>query len=256
LIDLETLKSMQADAKAMAADLGVEVEELTDDELTAFGRSFERQFVLAFTEREVVDIYSRHMEEMLLGAMIAKDQMGASIDGESPGANKIGGPLVIRAAFLGIGDDWEDAAPFTTGSPQNWIHSGTTLLGGTSGNPIRIGENCVLVVIGVGSLHPSPKIESIQFTVDGKTQPILITGWAAKTSGLHIKEFNTAKIWRKNTTVLGKVFISAAYGSSVTDYPYLLGCAYIKEPQLRVHDAYDLCGTAAKRDVNKVVLTT
>ncbi len=116
--------------------------------------------------------------------------------------------------------------------------------------------NAVFAVVAIGSLHPSPTLESVQFTVDGKEKTILITGFAQKKSDLKIKELDSALVWKEGTTILGKVFFSAAHGSSVADYPYLLGAAYIKEPQLRVHDPASLCGTSAVRDINKVVLTT
>ena len=256
MVDVSKLRAFQSEAQGTATDLGLPVDALTDKEIQRWGRSFERQLVLAFPEREISDLFLRRQAELLLGAMVAKNQMTAEIDGEMPGSGKIGGPLVIRAGFLGIGDDWEDASPFATGSPQNWIHSGTTLLGGSSGIAIRIGENAVFVVVAIGSLHPSPKLESVQFTIDGKEKPIILTGFAQKKSDLKIREIDSALVWKKDTTILGKVFFSAAYGSSVADYPYLLGAAYIKEPQLRVHDPASLCGSSAVRDVNKVVLTT
>jgi hypothetical protein len=256
MVDVGKIKSLQAEAQSIATDLGLLVEPLTDKEIQRWGRSFERQLILSYPEREISDLFQRRQAELLLGAMVAKKQMSAEIDGEMPGSGKVGGPLVIRAGFLGIGDDWEDASPFTTGSPQNWIHSGTTLLGGTSGNPIRIGENAVFSIVAIGSYHPSPKLESVKFTMDGKEKPVIITGFAQKKSDLKIKELDSAIILKENTTILGQVFFSAAFGSSVIDYPYLIGAAYIKEPQLRVHDPYSLVGTSAVRDVNKVVLTT
>jgi len=250
---LTMLKAMQKEAVEYAKAMGLTVEELTDPELSAFGIAFDRQFVLQMPEREIVSMYQRHQKEILLGAMIAKAQMRANVEGQMPGSGRVGGPVPIRACFLGVGDDWEDAAPFSTGAPANWIHAGTSLLGGTAGEPVRIGQNAVFVVFGVGSLHPSPKIESIQFTIDGKTKPVIITGWSQKTSGLRVNEFDKAMIWKKGTTVLAKVFISAAYGSSADDYPYLIGAAYILEPALRILDAHEFCGTDAAREVYKVV---
>jgi len=240
----------------MAGKLGMEARALGDDERKKFSRAFERSLVLAYPEREIRDAYLRHQGEILLGAAVAKEQMDATIDGEQPQPGKIGGPIPIRAAFLGVGDDWEDLGSFSTGSPQNWIHSGTSLLGGTSGNPIRIGENAVHVIIGIRSRHPSPKVESVKFTVDGNEEPVIITGFAQKASGLAFKELDNGKIWKKNTTVLGEIFASASYGSTCTDYLELIGASFIPEAQLRVHDAADLCGSASARDVNKVVLTT
>ena len=118
---------MQTDAKSLADDLGVVTRDLNDRELTRFGRAFERQFIRQYETREVRDIYLRHQGEALLGAMIAKEQMDAEIDSEQPAPNKIGGPIPIEAAFLGVGDDWEDIQgvyagaqnSWSTGSPQN-----------------------------------------------------------------------------------------------------------------------------------------
>jgi hypothetical protein len=268
-ISLGDLRAMQGDARSLADDLGVVTRDLTDKELTRFGRSFERQFVLTQTERQIVDIYMRHQAEALLGAMIAKEQMNNEIDDEQPASNKVGGPLPIRACWLGIGDDWEDLdsvyntvqGVWSVGSPQNWIHSGTLLMGGTAGNAVRIGENAVHVVFGLGSLHSSPKIESVQFTVDGKQKPVLLTFWQQKClpNGLKVKEFDNAHIWKKDTTVLGKVFISRAFGNtvdSVVDYPYLLGVSYIKEPALRLQDPVTGAGRILPGTVYEVIHTT
>jgi hypothetical protein len=257
LVSIGELKNIQSKAVEVAEKYGYTYRTLEDHELDKIGTSLERQFVLAFAEREIVDIYARHLGEIILGAMIAKQQMDAEIDGEQPASGKVGGPLITRAGWLGIGDDWDDGGvSITTGSPQNWIHSGTTLLGGTAGNAIRIGENAVHVVLGFGSLHPSPKIESVRFEIDGKEKPIILTGFAQRRSGLAIKELNEAMIWKKGTTVLGKVFVSSAFGATVTDIPYLLSVSYIKEPQLRVQDPADLVGTAELRRVHLIVETT
>jgi len=248
VVSLPSLKALAADAIGLADDLGVVVRELTDKELTRFGRAFERSFMLPYQMREVRDIHVRHQGEALLGAMIAKEQMNAEIDGELPSSNKVGGPLPIRACWLGVGDDWEDIlgiyaaaqGVWTTSAPQHWIHSGTTLMAGTAGNAIRIGENAVHVIYGIGNIHASPKAESVQFTIDAKDKPILQLHWAQKQpDALRVKELDNAIILKKNTTFLAHIFYSGAFGAAVTtvlDYPYLFGVSYIKEPQLRQHD--------------------
>lgn len=251
---LGQLRSMQADAVKAAKSLGYTYEELTDGELEKFGVAFERSFVLAYAEREIVDLYTRHAWEALLGAIIAKKQMSAEIDGEQPGAGKVGGPIAIRAGFLGIGDDWEDVGDtgtFATGAPVNWIHSGTPIMGGTDGDAVKIGENQVTVVIGFGSRHPSPKVESVKFEIDGKPKPVLITDLLKRPDALKIKEFDNCYVLKHDTTVLAEIFASAQHGATVADIPYLLGFSYIKEDQLRVHDPADLPGTTPD-----VILTT
>lgn len=274
MVDISKLKTLMADAKSLATELGLVHRDLSDKELYKFGRTFERQFMLPFPERQVVDIHLRHQAEALLGAMVAKEQMDAEVDGELPASGKIGGPLAIRAPWFGIGDDWEDIASvygtttargqgyWTPGSPQDWIHSGTLLMGGTDTNPVKIGENALHIVYGLQSLHPSPKIESIQFTVDGKDKPVLLTFWTQKTlptEGLKIKELDNAFVWKKDTTVRARVFISEAFGDIITqavDYPALMGVSYIKEPPLRVHDPVTSTARVLPGTVHNVILTT
>ena len=256
MVTLSDLQGMQGDARTLASDLGVVTRDLTDKELNRFGRSFTRQFIRNLADRQMVDIHLRHQKEALLGGMIAKAQMETEIDNEVPASNKIGGPLAIRAAYFGIGDDWEDiwgitagaAAAWATGAPQNWIHSGSTLMAGVAGNAIRIGENAVHVIYGASSIHAAPKLESMQFTIDGKLKPELYCGWAQKHAIGHtqrIKEFDNAFILKKDTTFLGQVFFSSAFGAAVdfvTDFPVLYGVSYIKEPAVRLLDPATLPG--------------
>ncbi|GAH68637.1 unnamed protein product, partial [marine sediment metagenome] len=227
--------------------------DLTGKELTRFGRSYSRQFIRALPTRSMADIHIRHIKEGLLGAMCAKEQMKAEIQGETPGSNKVGGPLAIRACYLGVGDDWEDINgiygglqnSWTTGEAEDWIHSGTTLMGGDAGSAVRIGENAVHVIYGLSSIHASPKIEGVQFTIDGKLKPMLQCGWAQKHAMGHtqrIKELDNAIILREDTTFLAKVFISGAFGAQdalVDDFPVLYGVSYVKEPAMRLLDPVD-----------------
>jgi len=231
--------------------LGIEYELLNNTELKKFANSFNRQFVLAFQEREVVDLFNRHKQEILMGAMVAKAQMNTTFDGEMPASNKFG-MCLPRAIFLGIGDDWGDANSWTAGSAQNWIHSGTTRMGGSSGNAIKIGENQVTVLIAYGSLHKSPKIESIYYEIDGKPKPVIVTTLMTQLSDFHFKELDNAIFLYEDKEFLAQVFISStAYGSTVADIPFFFGASFIKEPQLRIHLPSSIPGTT-----QKVVLTT
>ena len=263
------LETLQSEAAKYLDLLGVDYEKLTSDELGLFDVSFERQFVLAFPQREVVDIFARHKREVLMGLMIARGQMDAAFDGMFPGSNKIG-MGEIRACYLGIGDDWEDITRiyggaqgyWNVGTPQPWISSGTTYLGGSSSNPVRIEENQVTVAVAIGSKHVSPKLESVYLEIDGKAKPIIPCHFATRMvpyGAIPIKEFDDALILHKNKEILARVFFSDAFGetvSKVIDFPYLLGVSFIREPELRVQDPYDLVGTAAFRATHKLVVPT
>lgn len=269
-ISLDILQKIQEDARTLAADLGVTTRNLTPKEIIRFGRAFERCFVREYECRQIVDVYMRHKAEAMLGAMIAKEQMDAEIDDEQPASNKIGGPLPISAHWFGIGDDWEDIdsiyasaqQAWTTGACQNWIHSGTLLMGGTIGNAIRIGENAVHVIFGIDDVHPAPKMERVQFTVDGKQKPVLLMFFSHKAlpgAPRPVKEFDNAYIFKKDTTVLAQVFISRAYGAPSTfqtTYPRLIGVSFIKEPAVRLQDPVTGVGRIMPGTRYEVVHTT
>jgi len=251
-ISMDSLKTASLAAEDALKTLGYTYEPLNDNELDKFGRSFERQFVLGLKQREVIDLYMRHLEEILMGTMIATEQMDKRFDGERPEAGKFG-MVKPRAGFFGIGDDWDSVSAFTAGAAQNWIHSGTTLMGGTSGNAIRIGENAVHTIVAIGTLHATPKIESHQFTVDGKPKPVIIVKEPQWWSDFRFKELDVSFIFKKNATLLGKVMVGDQLGvlASALDWPYLLGASFIPEDVLRLHDTATLPGTTYN-----VVLTT
>jgi len=246
-ISLEQLRSDMADAEATAKALGLEYELLKDDELDKFGRSFERQFVLNEKYREVVDILNRHRAEILMGAMVATKQFSKRFDGERPEAGKFG-MVEIRAGFLGIGDDWESNPSVTGGALANWIHSGTTLMAGSSGNAVKIGKNAVHVVVAIGDYELEPKMESIQLTIDGKPKPGITVKRPMILSDYGVKELDVAFIFKWGTTVLGKIFQRA----TGTSYPYLIGASFVPENILREYvDPANLPGTT-----NDFIMTT
>jgi len=251
------INTEQAEAQEVLDALGFVGKPLKPHELNKFSRSFDRQFVGHYVDRQISEIMLKHRAELLMGAMIAKEQMEAEIDGEQPAPGKIGGPLAIRAAWFGIGDSWQDIRgiyaaaqnSWSTGSAQNWIHSGTSLLAGTAGNAVKILENAVHVIVGVGSLHASPKIETIQFTIDNKTKPIINLERVlqiAPGNQLRIRELDDAIILKKNQTFKAQVFISEAFGAASDyqqDYPFLVGASYISEDGLRLFDPTNIPGT-------------
>jgi len=250
MVSIEQLRSDQTEAEATAKALGLEYELLKDDELDKFGRSFERQFVLNEKYREVIDILNRHRAEILLGAMVATKQFSKRFDGERPEAGKFG-MVEPRAGFFGIGDDWEDNPSVTGGALANWIHSGTTRMGGTSGNAVKIGKNAVHVVVAIGDYELEPKMESIQLTVDGKPKPGIVVKRPMHESDYGVKELDIAFIFKYGTTVLGKIFQRL----TGTSYPYFIGASFVPENILREYvDPVNLSASAGV--TADVILTT
>ena len=249
-LSIGELENLQVEAGKYLETLGIAYMNLTVEELQKFAVSFTRQFVLAFPHREVVDLHVRHLMEIQMGAMVAKEQMDASFDGETPGSNRIG-MVHPRAIFLGIGDDWEDVYGiysdgqynWTTGSSQNWIHSGTTVMGGTDGNPIRIGKNQVTVLIAYRDIHSSPKGEVVYYELDGKPKSCMVLSSPTKLSELGIKELDNAIFLYQDKELLCQLFIPDFWGATELTWPSFLGASFIKEPQLRVELPSSIPGT-------------
>jgi hypothetical protein len=199
------------------------------------------------TYREIIDILNRHRAEILMGALVATKQLSKRFDGERPEAGKFG-MTPIRAGWLGIGDDWNDVSAFTGGAVQNWIHSGTTLMAGSSGNAVKIGKEAVHVIVAIGDYYPDSELEAIQFTIDGKPKVGSFVGRSIRQSELMVKELDVAYILKRGTTLLAKVFQKA----TGTAYPYFEGASFLPENILRDYiDPASLPGTT-----NDVILTT
>jgi len=267
LSSLESLQNLQAKAAKALDDKGIDHERLTPDELRLFDLSFERQFLVSNPHREVAEVLARHKSGILAGAMVAKAQMDAAFDGMFPRSNNIG-MTDIRAAFLGVGDDWDDIYRITNGtnywtpgSAQNWIHSGTTYLGGTAGHPVRIYDNLVVVIVAIASEHPSPKLEAVYCEIDGKPKPVITCRFSKYKNtyeAFPIKELDDDLLLYKGKEFLAQTFFSDQGGTltQVVDYPYPVGAAFVREPALRVLDPYNLIGTSAARDAYLLVKPT
>jgi len=244
--DADVQKAVQP-AVAAANMYGVNISgsALNEVDRRAVVNMFE-SFKERYYEREYIEMFADSLPEIVLGALVAKAQMKAQIEGEFPSPNAIAGPVPLEAYHMGVGEDWEDgfdAAAFTTGAAVDWIHSGTPYMGGSDNKAVKIGENMVIVILGIGTLHSSPKISAIQFTIDGKLKSPQRFGTVLKLSQRRWKRFPKAILGKKDTTILGQTFAATGFGATTTDIPYLIGVSYIKEPAYRLLDPASFDGT-------------
>ena len=252
LFAIDLINKAWDEAKVQIKEAGLVERGLESHEREIITRALNTHLSTVFVERKDVlfDVFSRHLPEILIGAAIAKEQMDAEIGGMFPKTGAIGGPVPIRAVYLGIGKDWDDIGSITTGTAHNWIHSGTTLMGGTAGRPVRIGRNAVHVIFGIGDYHPSPKLESVKFEINGQERPI-VSLQQLKLSDIRLVEFEKSLILKRGSTILATLYASDAHGSTVDDVPYLFGVSFILEDKLRIQDPTAIPGT-----VHEVVVTT
>ena len=229
------VKGWIPDVKTAAANLSLVVREPNDRELRKFVESFNRTLILHCKEREIADIFRKHAKEILLGFMVMKEQVDKEFDGDDPKAGTFGMTTPI-AGYFGE-DGW--AKTVTAGTTNNIIHAGNTHIGGTSGDPIKVTDEVVHVIIGYGNYNPSPKCVLLQETIDGKTKPHINTEYAWRVSDLQIKELNQARILKKDTTY--KLIGFADEGG--TDEIYVVGVTFLTERLMRINDPANMAGS-------------
>jgi len=246
-----------AGPNSLSTTFGASIVPLTQSEMTLFARSFERQFIAPFASNDKVSVlsnlYTKHIAEAIFGAGVAKFQMNQAFGGEVPSSGYIG-MSPIRAAWLGVGNDWNDQPVLAAASLTNWIHAGTSLMAGTAGHAIKIGQYEVTVWIAYASNHPSPKVESLALTIDGKPKAGIVIGQTVGRNlgsignSLNINEFDAMVLLNQNRLLLAQLW-SDPGGA---DIPVALGFSFIPEPISRVY----INPSGLPGSTNNVVLVT
>ena len=251
MISTSDVLSAWSDAEKIIEDVGIVGQKPDQKEMETITNSLNAYYKILFAERSDVytPIIKEHLADILVGAYVAKGQMDAEIDGMFPKSSKLG-VVPIRAAYLGIGKDWDDAAPFKTGEIVNWIHSGTTFLGGTVGNPIQIGRNQVTVIFAFGVMTPEMHFESLKLSLNGDERPIIELD-LAKLGDVPVVDFDGAILLKRGTTLKATLYATDHYGTEIADVPYFMGVSFIPEDILRLQDPTTIPG-----QVHDVVLTT
>jgi hypothetical protein len=209
---------------------------IDDAERERFAVSFVRRLRAGFQgyDNLITNIHTRHMADYALGLLIAKKQMTGDFQG-TDGTDGIVVEYDPRAAFFGLGDGWRSANgttavyPATAGSPQNWIHSGSTRLGGTAGNPIIFGQAFVGVIVGY-AIYSDDIVRTSVILESINRQPaaaIAIHGTMAQSHlnyPLKLVELDRPHFLRANNNFRVQVFQETAAPAS--EYAYPLGAVF------------------------------
>lgn len=200
-----------------------------DREMKLFNVSFKRQFQTRGLSRDMRSMYADRRSEILVGAEIAKKNFSQAFGGECPNSSQYQMTRIDSHHLLL--DDW-DLASVTGGAVANWIHAGTTILGGTGGNAVAIGKALVLVILAIGTNHPSPKCNAVEFDVDGKPYPRVFCSEEFRNSDFPVKELDYALYLFHPRTFAARVF----FGLTGIDSPRLIGAAFQTEARAREID--------------------
>jgi hypothetical protein len=250
-----------------ALGLGYELSYLNEAEFEKWKLAFKRSLVIPTQYKQFIELDYRHILDYLLGAMIAKKQFEMDFDGTVPYPGRFGMSRP-RAQYFGLGDTWfywpwgdvATATAPTASAQDDWIHAGSLNLagvtgagmGGTAGNAIRILKSAVHVIVGVIDLAVQtqggiPNVESVQFTVDGKTKPVTVMSSTTAIARPAVVELDEALIFKNKTTMGCKAFLPKSQRTALA----LWGITYLPEAQTIVKDPDSIDGTT-----NDMVTTT
>ena len=240
LYDALSLQSMeQVKQKADYAGLGIPMQMLSQREFQKWKQAM-KHIMRAGIPKSYGRALEKHIGTILLGAMVAKEQFRMEFDGMSPFAGRFGVTELMPYHFALNG--WTHRPETGGGSiGQNrwteWIHSGCFKLGGTIGNPVRILQSGVYIIIGVGEkislTDDKSRVTGFQMTLDGKTKPLINTDFASMVNPLY--SFQEAVILFNKTVLRMKVRYEIEK-SPQTIAPCILGVGYFPEAQLRTSD--------------------
>lgn len=241
---INQMKEIQGLAKQLNDSKGYkfQITDLEDSELLSFDGSFKRSLlssVQAYNPEAYFSIFDRHIVELMLCAMIAKQQMDLPFRG--PEASEgFGAEFDFRAGWLGQGDGWFSAFPTTAGAIQNWIHSGSTQLGGTAAAPLRIRRNAVFCILGYALITPDiPRVQDVVEYIDTAQLPVVNgkSTWAQTMNGQNyrFRELDKARILNLGKTFRTEIFNERTV-STVAEYAQPIGALFTTVNNLRQRD--------------------
>lgn len=240
------------------ADVEADTASLSDTEQNKLNSTFRRQLKdLRTLNTETFNEFLRQYRgEITTAAQVAKAQLQGSFDGMNPDSNQFG-LTPISPGYFGY-DSWDDMPQLTGGAVNDWIdgHSPTNLASGSAnnsfGDPLRIGEPVVHVIIGIGSYADDPVTTRVQWEKNNEPEGSVYTEPAFRNTDLRIQPLDTAIILAENDQFGARVMCGGEVGTNFEDALYLVGVTFIETDELRNLDAADFQGN----DTSSVVTTS
>lgn len=203
----------------------------------------------------VVEKLREYRGEIVTAAQIARAQFDQGFGGMNPDS----GQFAIRrpqAGYFGF-DSWEGLSHvtgLTAGAVVDWIDdSNPANLSGTDptdsfGSPIKVGDEAVHVITGIGTYAPSPKISSVEWEINEEPRSIIQTKWEWTKTDLAIKWLDRAVILPENALFEAKIYPDLAGD----DAPYLVGVSFIEHRASQIQDPANMTDDSSSTSDNIV----
>lgn len=204
--------------------------ELSKVEKARFEQSFMRQFVTPSNDAMMNYMYNQYKAEILAALQIVKrDFDNKAFGGDRPRSGEFS--MEIMGARHWAQDTW-DLTGLTGGAEADWLHSGLTILGGTNGNAIKIGEAIGHIILAIGDHSPSPKLAAAKFTHNGAEKVAIELEYHHRNAERAMRPLSKPLLVRPEDTFLATFFP----GASGTSSPYLFGVSFLEEREAREID--------------------
>ena len=219
-----------------------EVQILDEKDIKKLMTAISRMNLIVTTDRDFNPVLE-YMYTVIYGMAIAKKALGnKSFGGSMPKSNEFG-VTKLSPGYFGY-DSWIDNVNATAGNTVTFVDSSVPPnLGGTPGNPIKIGRPVgVHMILGVRSFTASPGVERMQVTKNGTPLHVIDFNDIYDTD-LHIKLLPDPIIL-VGGNINDEVKIDLFCGATTTDSFGLYGVSFLTQDALRILDPANMVGTS------------
>lgn len=221
-------------------ETGVERSPLSGSEESRLKSSFKRAFDdLRYDGNQSVlldKVWNQYRAELTFAAEVAKAQFDKEFDGVDPKSNRFGVDRIF-SGYFGL-DSWDNFTDYTQAEVVDWLDDSVQHIGGSGGrdNPLRIGEDVVHLILGVGSYDPSPQTTRVQFVTNDNPGTSVALRPAFTQTDSRIKWLESPKLFNEDTDVYARAFGDEAGSDAL--YPF--GVTYIVGKRKREIDPAQL----------------
>jgi len=219
------------------AESGYDRESLSSEEENLLETTFDRAFEDTRTEGTTTlrDKATEYIDEIKFAAEVARSQFDQRFDGQNP-ASGFFGVDTIHAGYFAY-DDWTntpgpgaDDAGSSLAFIDDSVGDHVTGSGGRV-NPLRIGEDAVHVVLGVGSYETNPASSRIWFVKNDSPRSAFSTTESFRQTDLNVQWLNSPMVLAESDDIYAEYL---ATESDTEESLFLTGFTFLGEKVSRI----------------------
>lgn len=190
------------------------------------------------------DKHREYMEEIRFAARVAKAQFAQNFGGQQASASQFV-MTPIHPSYFGY-SDWSQAPEASAQTTTTWIDSSAPdLLNGNADEPVRVGEQAVHVILGLGSHEDSPVENRYKWYTQREPRTVVNTEETYRQTDIGI-QFLEAPLVLPEDNEFRAEFWSPAAGST---YPFLHGYTFVKGQPARRPDPTTYLGSDVSNSI-------